>query len=135
MLDQEVFPMYEILDSFGTNRSASPGSIKGSSLRNLVGQAQLREFKSTSLRELIDMNNILAKQKQQYQFIFLPDASGVDTVLAGKLRQLVTPAVMKKLTPVQVLNAQLNLQLIEMEAARKEGSEEPDDSGPDPFLD
>lgn len=135
VFDQEIAPMYEILDAIGTNRSASPATLKGSSLRNLIGQVQLREIRSVALRELIDMNNTLAKTKQQYQHIVLPDASHADPLLTQRFRQLTEGPASKKLTPVQRLNAQLNLQLVEMEEARKEGSEVSDDGAPDPFLD
>lgn len=126
MLDTEVVPMYDILDQVKGKSSSSPGSIKGCSPRNLIGQAQLREVRSHSLKELLDMNNIRAMQAGKTQYVLLPSAkaakvpNGYETA-ATKLKG--NP----KLTPVQALNLDLNLQLIEMESIRNEKGTTADD--------
>lgn len=127
LLDTEVLPMYEILDQIKGKSSSSPGSLKGRSIRNLIGQAQLREVKSSALRELIDMNNQRAMSDSKPQFVLLLDGkvkgpmSGYPA-MAQKLRG--NP----KLTELQALNLELNLQLIEMESIRKSREEVNDDS-------
>ena len=127
LLDTEVLPMYEILDQIKGKSSSSPGSLKGRSIRNLIGQAQLREVKSSALRELIDMNNQRAMSDGKPQFVLL---------LNGKVKGPMSgyPAMAQKLrgnprlTELQALNLELNLQLIEMESIRKSKEEVNDDS-------
>lgn len=123
LLDVEVMPMFECLDVLGKG-SASPVSMKGRSLRNLIGMAKLREIHSPELKELLNMNNVLCKQQSKHQYMVLPDASSADAVVYDKLLQL---RGNNKVSPVQKLNIELNLQLIEMEQEKKEGSEPPDD--------
>jgi hypothetical protein len=132
LLDTEVLPMYDVLDSL-KNKTSAPGSTKGSSLRHLIGQAQLRQVQSTALKELISVNNIQAAQDNKFQFIFL--MSGRDAV-AWPRYETEARGLLKspRLTDVQRLNIQLNLQLIEMETIRNEKGEPQDDhSDDDPF--
>ena len=128
LLDTEVLPMYEILDNLKGKSSSAPASIKGCSVRNLIGQAQLREVQSASLRELLDMNNRIAMQQGKAQYVLLPDGKTKNlpsnyVAAAEKLRG--NP----KLTDIQATNLELNLQLIELETIRnqKEGVAEDDD--------
>ena len=130
MLDTEVLPMYEILDNLKGKTSAG-NTIKGSSPRNLIGQAKLREVTSTTLRELINFNNMHAMRAGKPQYVLLPDGKASTLASIGgyineasKLNQ-----VKHKLTDVQRQNLELNLQLIEMESIRNQKeSEEHDDS-------
>jgi hypothetical protein len=110
MIDNEIAPMYAVLDQFkGTAQRGAP--IKGSSARKLIGQAKLREFQSRDLIELIDLNNTLAMQKAKYQYLLLRPGSKAlqDAKLATILQGLVGNP---KLTEVQQANLQLNLELI-----------------------
>lgn len=134
LLDTEVLPMYDILDSL-KNKSSSPAAIKGSSLRNLIGQAQLRQVQSSALKELITFNNLRAMQQGKAQYVFLLDGKtkSIDPAYEAKAKQLQGNA---RLTPVQSLNVELNLQLIEMEKIRQEKGTDEDDileTTDDPF--
>jgi hypothetical protein len=123
LLDTEVLPMYEILDGLG-NKTAAPASVKGCSVRNLIGQARLREVQSTALAELISMNNTKAMSQGKVQYVLLTSGKNVEPTYQSKAQVLQGN---KKLTKVQALNLDLNLQLIEMEAIRKEKGTEDDD--------
>jgi hypothetical protein len=128
LFDVEVLPMYKILDSLKQTNS-SPIILEGRSLRNLIGQVQLREVQSTAMLEVLHMNNTYAKSEGKQQFLVLPDGN-VDPATYDKLLKLGNS---QSLTPQQSINIKINLQLIEMEAARKDGPEEvPSD---DPFFD
>lgn len=118
LLDVEVLPMYDILDSF-KNRSSVPVMTKGHSIRNLVGQAQLREVQSAPLKELLNMNNMQAVRSNKFQFVFLADASQLAAIptYEARARQLKGNS---RLNETQALNLELNLQLIEMEQIRNE---------------
>jgi len=118
LLDTEVLPMYDILDAFNGKGSA-PSSTKGRSLRNLIGQAQLREIQSPTLVELLKMNNMRAMQQSKAQFVFLAEAKQTAALptYEAAARRLVGN---DKLTPVQEMNINLNLKLIETEKIRHE---------------
>lgn len=129
VLDTEVLPMYDVLDLL-SNKSSTPAAMKGCSVRNLIGQAQLRQVQSAALSELIGMNNIKAMQqgKAQYVFLLSGKAKDVDAAYPPKAAQLYGN---DKLTPVQKLNVGLNLQLLEMEQIRQEKGVD-EDEGIDP---
>lgn len=132
LLDTEVLPMFELLDSF-KNKSTSPAALKGSSVRNLIGQAQLRQVQSVALKEMLDMNNRRAMTAGKIQYVFLTTGRNPDPAYKSKAQVLQGNP---KLTEVQSLNLTLNLQLIEMESIRSErGSDEDDilDAGDDVF--
>jgi ATPase family associated with various cellular activities (AAA) len=123
LLDSEVLPMYEILDQLGS-KTASPAQVKGCSLRNLIGQAQLREVHSAALKELLDMNNRKALSTSKVQFTFLTTGVKADPTLWPKLLKLVGN---DRLTEVQKENLELNLQLLELEEERlKKGTDDDD---------
>lgn len=116
LLEDEVLPMYNILDSFKKGGRKSAVSYDGTSLRNLIGQAQLRQIKSSTLKELISENNRAAMQADKAQYVFL--LSGASThvpgLYPGKAHELKGNP---RLTDVQALNLTMNLQLIELEEA------------------
>jgi hypothetical protein len=126
VLDEEILPTYDLLDSFGKKgqKVTAKGLSSGTSLRNLIGQAQLRLVTSSALRELIAMNNHWAMQQGKHQFVLLLNGTrkyvpnGYE-VNAKKLRD--NP----RLSPVQARNLNMNLQLIQMERAKT--SEEEDE--------
>lgn len=133
LLSDEVLPMFEILDQVKGKASSSPAMLKGSSVRNLIGQARLRNVQSPSLEELLTMNNTKASQQGKWQYVFMPDASHANRMpqYEAKARALKGNA---RLTEVQALNLQLNLQLIEMEQIRNEKMERNKESDDD-FID
>jgi AAA domain (dynein-related subfamily) len=126
MLDTEVLPMYELLDNLKNGSTAGIG-MKGSSLRKLIGQAQMRQVQSASVKELIQMNNQRAIKASKVQYVFLLDGkpASLDHTYEAKARQLQGNP---RLTPIQSLNLELNLQLIEMEKIRHEKGIDEDDS-------
>lgn len=132
LLDTEVCPMFEVLDNL-KSKSSSPVTVKGQSIRNLIGQAKLRHVQSSALQELLDFNNIQALRDGKPQFVFLVNAKKLDPALKPKLMAL---SGNPRLTEVQAGNLALNLQLIQLEEARTttEGTDEDDDVfDPDPF--
>jgi SpoVK/Ycf46/Vps4 family AAA+-type ATPase len=125
LLDTEVLPMYKILDSLGGRGSSSSATFEGTSVRNLIGQAKLREIQSAALAELLTFNNNKAMSKDKPQFVLLADGKFPPPdyeTKAGKLP-------VDKLTPIQALNLAMNKQLLELEEARREkGTNEDDDT-------
>lgn len=119
LLDTEVLPLYVLLDSFkrkGTK--AGPTSSTGSSVRNLIGQAQLRMVTSSALKDLIDTNNVRAMQAGKYQYVLLLNGGkSVPTGYIGKAMQL---RGNPRLNQVQARNLEANLQLIDLVAAQNE---------------
>jgi hypothetical protein len=129
LLDTVVLPMFDVLDAF-KKKGTTPSPVKGKSIRNLIGQALLREVETTELAELISMNNRETINSAKWQYMFLLSGKNVDPRYTA-----VIPKIPRdKLTPLQLTNLQLNEQLLQMEAIRneKEGTEEDDD---DPFTD
>lgn len=127
MLDTVVLPMYQMLDNLKAHSSTTIIDPKACSIRNLIGQAQLREVKTASLRELLSMNNQRAVRDGKLQYVYLVKAKDAAAIpgYEAKAKALVGN---DRLTEVQALNLSLNLQLLQMEAIRNEkGSEEQDD--------
>ena len=120
MLDHEVLPTYELLDALKQNKTMGTASIKGVSLRNLIGQAKLRHIMSPYLQEVIDMNNRRAIQEGKFQYVFLTSGKAVDARYTAAMPQLLKSS---KLTEGQRLNLTLNLQLIQLEEAKQQGKE------------
>lgn len=129
LLSAEVMPTYAVLDQFKGKASAGSAVFKGKSIRNLIGQAKLREVQSNQLRDLISLNNAIALLDQKPQFVLLMNGKNPNpdyVRLAAKLRE----NSWDKLTALQQENLTLNLQLIEMEKASTEilnGDEEEND--------
>lgn len=125
LLDTQVLPMYDVLDNL-KNKSSSPASVKGCSVRNLIGQAQLREVQCSDLNDLLSMNNQRAMRDGKPQYVFLTDGKQAAAIPAyvGKAKALLGN---ERLTPVQAKNLELNLQLVEMEEIRHEKGTPADD--------
>jgi AAA domain (dynein-related subfamily) len=113
LIASEVEPMYEVMDSL--KKRNAPPSYEGSSVRNLIGQALLREVQSTDLRALLDFNNMRAAQQQKWQYILLVDAKHPPAGYADKAAKLKDNP---KLSEIQRQNATLNLELIEFESTK-----------------
>ena len=124
LFEQEVLPTFEVLDSLGKGSSRKKqtlgaGLAEGSSLRHLIGQAQLREVHSSELKEVLDTNNRKALRDSKPQYVFL--YSGRETYIEDYTKTtdiLEEAALNNRLNPLQLQNYQLNLQLIELEAAK-----------------
>ena len=129
LISHEILPTYAMLDLFVGKANVSAASIKGHSLRNLIGQVQLRQLESAELRELIDYNNRTAMTKSQYQYVVLPHGKNPDPAYMARARTLVGNS---RLTEIQARNLDLNIQLVEFDEAMKEiidtKEEAPDDS-------
>lgn len=135
LLDTEVLPMFEILDNLKGKTSSAPANLKGVSIRNLIGQAQLRHVESASLADLIASNNRLAMSKGKAQYVLLLDGRE-KTLPSGYVAQAEKLRGNPKLTDLQARNLEMNLQLIEMESIRneKEGDAADDDTVDDDIF-
>ena len=111
----EIEPMYEVMDSL--KKRNAPPSYEGHSVRNLIGQAQLREVESTHLRTVIDFNNRRAINDGKLQYLFL--LGGQLTSITNYEEKAVKMLDNPKLTAVQRQNIQLNLELIEFENTKQ----------------
>jgi hypothetical protein len=113
LMTEEIEPMYAVMDSLA-KRNAPP-TYDGSSVRNLIGQAKLRQVNSTVLRELLDQNNMRCINAGKLQFLFLLDGKHPPTSYRAKaLKMLDNP----KLSGIQRQNVRLNLELIEFEETK-----------------
>lgn len=121
LMDTEVLPTYNVLDVFkgkGSKITKNATSIgEGRSLRNLIGQAQLRQIQSDSLSNLIEANNQRSASKKHWQYMFLLSGRTAPMHYEAEAHALLQS---NKLTPLQRLNTEMNLQLIELEQAKKE---------------
>lgn len=133
LMDTEVVPMYDILDQVG-GKSSAGASLKGSSIRNLIGQGLLREVRSSSLSDLISANNRTAMQQGKPQYVVLTSGKPAN-VPSGYEAQANQIKGSPKLTEKQATNLQLNLQLIELELVRQQKEGSADESDEDPFFD
>lgn len=130
LLKEEVLPTYDMLDVFMGKPNVSASSIRGHSLRHLIGQVRLRQIQATSLKELLAANNRAAMSKSLYQYVVLPDGKNPDPLYVQRARALVGN---DKLTDVQAQNLSLNIQLIEMEEALHEVIDTKEDDTDDPL--
>ena len=122
LMDHEVKPTFGMLDHFkGRGIKGRGTQIEGTSVRKLIGQATLREVESFYLRTLIEENNHHSMIKYSPQYVFLLSGrnvlNGYESAAQGLRGH-------KKLTPLQAMNLELNLQLIEMEEAKKEDEDD-----------
>lgn len=114
LFDQEVFPMYAVLDQLAQHKPSTGAEARGSSMRKLIGQAQLREVQSPQLRSLLEWNNSRAMRADKPQYVLLLDGT------ADPQYQSAAKALQgdHRLTPIQARNLDLNLQLLELEELR-----------------
>lgn len=130
LLEREVLPMYEIMDHLA-KRNAPP-NYEGHSVRNLIGQAKLREVQSVYLRELIDSNNTRCINADKLQFLLLLDGKHPPAGYQAKAKKYLN---MPQLSEIQRQNAQLNLELIEFEEVRATNMTKPGHDSPSPSID
>jgi hypothetical protein len=122
LLDAEILPTYTLLDSFKKKGvKVEANTPKGVSLRNLIGQAQLRMVTSPHMRELVDMNNHHAMREGKAQYVLLLPGRTMPT---GYPSQAIKLRGNPRLTEIQSLNLEMNLQLIELEEARSTKEED-----------
>lgn len=117
----EVLPMYNMLDYFKGKASVGTSmAVTGHSVRNLVGQAHLREVQSAKLKDLIVLNNQMAMSQRKWQYVVLLSTRKVDPRYVSEARKLNgNPA----LTEIQARNLELNLAFIEAQEAMQEEDE------------
>jgi hypothetical protein len=121
LLELEVLPMFDVLDQLvgKKGRKADAPRQGGKSIRNLIAQVQLRHVVTPSLKDLIEVNNLVSMQQGKPQFVIL-----LSTFPVGYPRAARALKGNQKLSPVQEKNLQLNLQIIDLANARIEKEEE-----------
>ena len=120
LLDQVVLPMYDILDSF-TKKGVKAASHKdGKSIRNLIGQTQMRMVKTPLLKDMINRNNQVAMSTGKPQYVVLLDGKNPP---GGYLPAAHKLAGNPRLTDVQALNLRMNLELAALAEAVEESEE------------
>ena len=117
LVSHEIHPTYELLDALKNKNPVGTASVKGSSVRNLIGQAKLRHIESSWLRSLLTANNNAAMASSKPQYVLLYEGKNAPTGYKELAEKLLRST---KLTPQQRTTISLNLQLIGMEEARKE---------------
>ena len=131
LFTSEINPMFGILDTLthqGAAVKSGTGSAsqEGHSIRNLTGQVKLRQIQSPYLHELVVANNVAAINASHYQYVVLPDGKNVNAKYLAAVEKLTRST---NLTEVQRQNLTINLQLIQLEEAKrmKKGSEVDED--------
>lgn len=124
LFDEVILPTYNILDSFHANNKgqtvlANGNTFTGASLRNLIGQVQLRVVQTPQLRDMIAENNRRSLAEKKFQYLVLLGAAG--EMSSEDYRKHILPIRDNpKLAPIQKRNIECNLQILDLEAARKE---------------
>lgn len=111
LLENEVLPMYDLLDSFSKKGVKAIGRGGGQSLRKLIGQVQMRMVKTSLLKDMLNHNNQQAMAANKAQYVLLYNGN---TAPAGYVQAAEKLMGNPRLTELQALNLQMNLQLIEM---------------------
>lgn len=124
LMSSEVLPTYELLDKFDRSnaRPNASSTIKGTSPRKLIGQARLRHLTSTYLTNLISENNRVSERNGSFEHVILVDKSVYQP--PGYEDWARAHHNSAELSAIQRQNLELNLQLIEMEAAKKVNEQE-----------
>lgn len=112
LLEEEVLPTFDVLDVFKKRGTKVTSTEKGRSLRNLIGQAQLRQVQSSKLVDLIEANNQHAVTKGLWQYVFLLTGKAAPH---GYMKAALALRGNAKLTRVQAINLDMNLELIGLE--------------------
>jgi len=111
LLENEVLPMYDLLDSFSKKGVKAIGRGGGQSLRKLIGQVQMRMVKTPLLKDMLNRNNQQAMAANKAQYVLLYEGKNAPADYVQAAEKLVGNP---RLTELQALNLQMNLQLIEM---------------------
>ena len=121
LLLTEVLPMFNILDQLHGTMIRAEDSTSGTSIRNLIGQVQLRMPQVPELKRLLDVNNMTAWARKMYQYLVLYK---VTPEQAREYEQVVGRLLAANLTDVQRLNVNLNLQVVSLEKSKTPKEEE-----------
>lgn len=123
LLAKEVDSMYELLDRFKKDRkSIGSTSLKGSSVRNLIGQYRLREIKSVALKELLALANTVAIHDGKFQYVGYW-GQRIDEYVIDKMRELLDNKKVQE-NEVQYLDLQMSLALYDMNHTASQTSTE-----------
>ena len=106
--------MYDLLDSFSKKGVKAASKNEGQSLRKLIGQVQMRMVKTPLLKDMINQNNQLAMGAGKAQYVLLLDGKNPP---AGYVQAAEKLQGNPKLSDVQALNLDMNLQLIALSEA------------------
>ena len=117
LVTHAVLPGYEILDTYKKKGSKVVKATEFVSIRNLIGQLQMRQLQTTGLKAMVEMNNIAAMRQEKPQYVLLVDTRALPQGYALKAERLRGNS---RLTPIQALNLEMNLQLMELDKARRE---------------
>ena len=127
LMDNEVLPTFELMDLLKNRANIGVQQISGCSVRNLIGQAQLREIQSKHLKELIQMNNTRALQEGLPQYIVLLDTGAGSGIRAYPAEAAKLQRARARLTALQQHNLDMNLQLLALQEARLSPTEKEDE--------
>lgn len=119
LLHNAVLPGFDILDSFKKSGTKVVADREFVSVRNLIGQVQMKYVQTQGLKDLISINNTRAMQQGKAQYVVLLKG---DDAPVGYDQQAARMLGNPKLTEVQDRNITANLQLIELVRARKESN-------------
>jgi hypothetical protein len=120
LLTARVLPMFDVLDRLKKDGAkVVPSSGDTYSVRNLIGQVLLRYPVTPELKQLITVNNMTAMNVGQEQYVVLL-GGGKGQVPNGYAPQALRLRGNPRLTEIQAMNLELNLQLIELEEARRQ---------------
>ena len=117
LIATEVLPMYDVLDAFKSKGVKAGRRGEGQSVRKLIGQAQMREVHSPSLKDMLEANNTEAMSSNKPQYVLIHDGKSVPHTYADLAHKIENNP---KLSDLQRRNISMNLQLIEMYQASKE---------------
>lgn len=135
LIQNEICPMFSVLDDLtkGSGNGGGAPTAKGRSIRNLIGQAQLREVQSNDLATLLQENNRKAMAEGKPQYVVVTDGKAAQG-LKGYVEKAKDLVGNDKLTELQAMNLNLNLQLVELEDIRKQKGTTDDDIADDDIF-
>ena len=121
LMKDTVLPTFDVLDVLTKKKSGQMGDARtGKSIRNLIAQVQSRNIQTPALKALVLESNRLAMQDGKPQFVILFIGASVPKGYETHARNMAR----SKLTHIQKLNLDMNVQLMELAKARKENIDE-----------
>lgn len=119
LITKVVLPTFDVLDTLTNKKSRKVQAPRtgGKSIRNLISQVHLRNVITTELKLLIEESNRTAMNMGKHQFVVL---LGNEKLLSYYEKPLLQLQGNPRLTHVQQMNLEINIQLIGLAAARKE---------------
>ena len=133
LMENIVLPTYDMLDVFvGTGGAQAKSNyafaVRPRSLRHLIGQVKLRLLQTNLLKELIETNNMISMRSRKPQYVILTDAKA-PVGYESEIKVLLESS--SQLSPIQELNARINLNLITAEAMKRPSQTGVSDDDPD----